>query len=351
MLRASVSLLVLVPALALGGCGLDAAGTAHPSERVGSHAGVGGAGGGTQTVGQGGATSGGGGSPVTGEGGTSAGGSGTGATGAGGAGGKGPCSAVASPCSAEVPPGWTRVGLTASPGDTCAEGFSALDLVESPAGVCACGPCGITLAPDCQAGSVQAYVDDWKDPACSKTASYRQAFAACTPIQGGTTLPSHYAGTPPVPSPGACAAAAASDPAGTTSSSLRACVPTVPACDGAICEGPLAECILAEGPSSCPPGPFGVRHDVGAAIDVACGACACEVTASCVGHMEYFTDGGCQTGKVSLPVDGTCVSTGADYYATFYAYRYAGGAVTACTTAPPTASATLTQPRILCCRP
>jgi hypothetical protein len=259
-------------------------------------------------------------------------------------------------CVDAVPPGWTRVGYAPSRETPCPSGFTQTDVQADPlmgAETCVCGGCQITDQPSCAAGNVQTFIDLGSGQCGVNGINLANSPAgACNKFSQngeGVTVSDHVKGLPPPPSGGACSLKAAPDSSKVVWTEGRVCIPESEPCELDLCagQGGFTECILAEGDSECPL-PFTEKHFIGDASNLVCGACACTVEGSCTGTIELYTDINCTAGKLSLPVDGTCVVAGSNE--TYYRYKYIGQikAIT-CSDEPPT-SAGLTPSNTLCCK-
>ena len=121
------------------------------------------------------------------------------------------------------------------------------------------------------------------------------------------------------------------------------CTPTLPA--------PFRACVVGAGNQTCP-APYTVTHHVGTDVSYSCAGCACAVTATCDGTMTLYTDGACQNGAKSEPVDGQCRNAASG---TFNSYKYTGNAPTAvaCQSGPPSppSGVMLAGSLTICCAP
>jgi hypothetical protein len=171
----------------------------------------------------------------------------------------------------------------------------------------------------------------------------------------------------PGASGGQCSSAGQATGTVTYGSQDRACAPdsaTSGGCSGDECTpslpSPYMACIVQSGSNPCPSGSsFTQQHLVGTGSDVMCSACGCNVTATCSGKVELFTDKGCTQGETDFPADSAChegpaSGAGDGGMTDFYSYKYiasAPGSVACASTGSSNATVTLTNEQTVCCVP
>jgi hypothetical protein len=271
-----------------------------------------------------------------------------------------------------IPGGWQLVAFAPQQGALCPPGFSnapPTNLVEGPntANACACTCQVKNPLPSCAAGAVQVHYDTKGLPGAGQCQSAgipgqnnnSPAGMCATDMFHGPYDNLDLRFDPPAATGGTCSSAssttgpltyAALDSACQPDSNQSAgctgnqCTPTIPS--------PYLVCVAKNGHQTCPGAPFTQQHDVGSSATVACGgSCGCNLTTTCTGTMQLFTDGMCKQGELDVVADGTCkTSTGVS--GNYNSYKYVGGTASATCQSTGTATVqnvTLAGEQTICC--
>jgi hypothetical protein len=271
--------------------------------------------------------------------------------------------------------------VTLAPNQTaaCPTGFATaapVNLVEGPntSNACACGACAIGTQPTCENGAIPTFYDVHGITTGTCGSAGTPPSLANDPA--GACDTDQYTGNeddldlkfvPPGPSGGACTSTAAPTGNITYAAQDRECTPdsaSSAGCSGGECTptlpSPYLACVAQAGSVACPAGSaFTQQHVVGTSVTLSCSACACNVTASCSGKVEFFTDKACTMGELDLPADGTCnagppLGAGGLGGTSFGSYKYVANAPAnvACTASGTTATGVaLANEQTICCVP
>jgi hypothetical protein len=271
-----------------------------------------------------------------------------------------PCTTDSGVCTATVPQGWTLTAFAPNQTTACPSNFGSNDVVASPvvaAGACTCD-CNIVTQPSCELGAVTLKYST--NSQCGTTwATFNiTTEGACTDYNAGTfTLASYHEYTDLPLTPGTCSSNATPDTNKLSSTPMRTCTPA-PACAEDVCNGTLPPglraCIVDDGDVACPAGPFSDKVAViGSDAMLVCPTCtACSVTQSpCgAGTVYFWGDTSCTIAKGSIAADGNCNATGGGSGVNHFTYVNPVQKVT-CNPGTSTATASLTSPQTVCCRP
>ncbi len=270
-----------------------------------------------------------------------------------------------------IPGGWSLVAFAPSQGTACPNGFAtaaATNLVESPitTNSCECATCMIGTQPTCAAGSIPSYYDiHGIGPMNCGSMGNNLANTPAGACDTGGLAAADYSAldlkfVAPDASGGACTSAG--QPTGSLSygGNDTECTPDSPTaagCNGDECTpglmSPYMACVVQSGSVSCPAGSvFSVQHVVGTSGTLMCGACGCNVTATCGGRVELFTDGSCKDGEFDVGADSVCHDGPGGVNTNFGSYKYVANAPTGVGCAPSgssTASVALANEQTICC--
>jgi hypothetical protein len=174
---------------------------------------------------------------------------------------------------------------------------------------------------------------------------YTPADDTCTDFGLGTfTLVAYDQWSARTPTGGSCTATPTTDASKSSSTTLRACV----ANDATTACRPPApgerKCVVSEG-TPCG-GEYPNAVEGGDSVTIACGACTCARSATkCI--VDYFSDGACNTTpRWTQDLDGVCRQTNSATNVRYFKVHATG---LTCTATADAATASLTNPRTLCC--
>jgi hypothetical protein len=273
-----------------------------------------------------------------------------------------------------IPGGWSFVAVVGDHTTSCPSGYdNPSDLFESPnaSNGCACGTCEIQGQPTCEDGTIDVFYD------IRAGGPPGQCGSAGSPASNGNSPPGScgtdmYTGIlalsyssidlqyDPPPVTGQCTSAGTAETANVTfGAEDRACQTNGAGsgCTGSQCTptftSPFQACIIKSGSQACPSGSdFSQQHITGTSVSYTCSACGCNVTATCTGTMDLYTDGNCKDNQTQLPVDGQCHAGSGN---TFNSYKYAASSPQnlACASSGSSTAQNLqlTGQQTICCAP
>jgi hypothetical protein len=283
------------------------------------------------------------------DGGTSSSSSGSSSSGGSGNGSdSGTSGGVAVECDAAVVD--SNVVILPADGAPCPSGTTEQTVHTAPEakdGACTCGACTPTADPSCAGAN---FTWRWGSSAsCTDgPADYNvTANNACVEIfnPNNVTIAAYNRWVVRVPSGGACTAAPVTDPTKVATTAIRHCVPNATADLCAAISPGHRMCVPAVGTSACS-GTFSVPVVVGDGSTLTCGACGCARTATAC-NVEYHGNTSCTSKLLERPADGTCIATGQPSMRSIKVYPINP----TCTSTPGTPTASLTNPRSMCCTP
>lgn len=233
-------------------------------------------------------------------------------------------------------------------GGACPSGTTEQIVQTSPvaaAGACTCGTCTPATAPSCAGTGLGV---SWGGSNACGTSSdkYDITDNACIDWGYGTfDLVAYHRWQARTPAPGTCTATKIEDAAKVTATAVRTCTgATAEATCTAVLAGARV-CIESDG-GACA-APFASPLHVGDAPALACAECGCTHTATkCT--VEYHGNSSCTDLKYTTEANGVCTRTN-DAQNVQYLKVYPGGVT--CNATPGAATASLTNPRTLCCTP
>jgi hypothetical protein len=272
-----------------------------------------------------------------------------------------------------IPSGWSLVAFAPSQGTMCPGGFAgagATNLVEGPitTNACECAACQIGTQPTCAAGSIPSDYD-FKGVGpmnCGSTGNTLTNNPAGVCDTGGlATTGINYSAldlkfVAPLASGGACTSAGQATGSLSYTGNDTECTPDSPSsagCNGDECTpnlmAPYQACVVQSGDVPCPTSVFTVQHLVGTSTTLTCGACGCNVSATCGGRVALFTDGSCMDNEFDVGADSNCHAGPGGTNTNFGSYKYIANAPgnVACT---PSGSSTpqdvtLANEQTICC--
>lgn len=232
-------------------------------------------------------------------------------------------------------------------GATCPTGTSEETVQTNPqvsANACTCGACTPTADPACNAGTISVSYSTGNSSCNEGTLNYANVpNETCTDFGVGTVTQADYERWPArTPTGGTCTAAAMPDQTKVTSTPLRRCVASAPEAACLVPSAGQKKCIESTAPCG---GDFPVTVAYGSAAQVECAACGCTRGATgCV--VEHFSDGACTMMRYQQTLDGTCQRTDDATNVRYFKVRATG---LTCISTPGAATASLANPRTLCC--
>jgi len=278
-------------------------------------------------------------------------------------------------CAAEAPIGWIgpiALHIGTDPNATCAgawssqafsSGYGSLDAPGASCGDCNCGsPSGAS----CSVAAVDLY--DYYDcfPSAEDHTQTAGSPNTCYPIEFASYQYNSARGDVPMASGGSCSPSggvASVEPA-TFAQQALGCdgAPSGEGCTAGLCvpipEAPLSPllCIVHDGDTNCPSGPYVEKHLTYQAVDDTrgCTDCGCGSPqgVSCGGQTYLYTDhynNTCAGGPVVVPHDGsTCVNVDWPGSMQFIPGSPSGGSCSE-SGGQPTGSALPADPLTICC--
>lgn len=248
------------------------------------------------------------------------------------------CSTLDAACLGALSSAWTPVAL----GDGgCGADWTPVHLranAHDVAGSCVCGECNVVGAYVCDAGVPISGGDN----NCGDS-----PFATATPGQCTNVNPTQHLKAHQIAASGTVGCFAAND-AGTGAASDDFVV-CIPGCSADFCGGPQ-ECVMAEGAVGCPSG-YNLAARPGTGVDPGCGPCPCEAgpPGDCAGTVTAFFQDNCQAADdAGTYVVDSCTVITAQYKSVDVELTAADASCAV--TAAPTADASLTGVKTLCCR-
>ncbi|MGH7440339.1 MAG: hypothetical protein ACRENE_31990, partial [Polyangiaceae bacterium] len=230
---------------------------------------------------------------------------------------------------APTPPGWDMVAFTTTQGAACPAGFAQggpTDLYSgyTTNGACECGSAYVASPPACEAlsGTVSVTYDVQNNAGpgtCGVNTAGLVPSGYCynnsALIEGGNYSGYDVAFFAPDPAgPGICSAP--STQVGQLSQTWggRMCVPDQPSsvCAGSNCivnqQPPYRLCVWRDVFQTCPTNSiFTQPYYMNTGFTFAyCAGCSCDVSATCAGTVEFFTDTNCSQNEVDVAADGVC---------------------------------------------
>jgi len=270
-----------------------------------------------------------------------------------------PCSVAPGACIGALPTGWNVVAFDPNAEAACPSNFieatEIYDATPDP-NDCSCS-CNVTSDPICNVGAMQRYVSS--DASCNMSGVIlTMTGSGCTSWPPSTSLDAYSKSSPLAPLGGSCAPSTITSSNAVASKVGRMCTPPS-ACAEQLCEGSvpsgLSLCVVADGVQNLCPGGFGPTPlVVGDSATVSCSGCACDMSASTCTNasLQIFGDLLCKTSLGTITVDGNC---DADPLAgdTAVAFEYSAtvNAQCASTSSGVTSSASLQNPKTICCKP
>lgn len=193
----------------------------------------------------------------------------------------------------EAPPPFELVlfGDAAAP---CPAGFDAVDAYEDPApdeGSCGCGPCVMT-GTDCNSGTIGSRYSS--GTACDGIGGNGQANGGNCFEYDGYFISTYASVVPPPAVPGTCTAPGQGVRAKVAAKAERRCVRRADTCAEAACGAgaDLRVCLEAPGDVACP-GSVPDKHLVGDDVELTCADCTCTTKATCTGTESYYQSDDC----------------------------------------------------------
>jgi hypothetical protein len=258
-----------------------------------------------------------------------------------------------------LPTGWAWAAYDPTARPACATGYTTPQDVEEgiDAGAATCGCTCTTTNPTCTSGKIT--ITAGTNGLCNNVTNQTDpADAGCNGVTAFSTTNGDISAVGPAPVDGGCTPTPSeSAPAVGYANEGRACAYTESAgggcANGSVClpnPAPFTTCVEQLGMHVCPSG-FATQHLVGTTITDTrgCTACTCGFDAgSCGGTATLYTNVGCTTGALAVPVDGVCTAAGTHAWK---GYSYAATTNASCAASPvaPDGGVAFSDLTTICC--